>query len=122
MRSANYHQTGKARRRAAVTESMGDRTVDDLDNGAVASGLIMPSGVLDQDHALHLKMLLADIGEVANGDLLIRQATGEELVDMAAELGVSKQAIFQRIKRARRDLVETYRLKAEDLEGLSGRL
>lgn len=110
MRSA-YRDRGRrfARRvRLEDTEArIADKPADDGEAGRVA----MPFVEASAENVIYLKQAMAGLANVKHADVLYRYAQGETMDEIAAEGGVTRQAIFLKIKAARLDVAKVVRLR-----------
>lgn len=109
MRSSAYKDRAAAARHNAVIRH-GVRIVDELDDETARSAYVMPSQPANQENVVYLSQLLRGLQGIPSADVLFRVAQGEELHEIGGETGVSKQAVQQRVNRARKHLAARSRL------------
>lgn len=110
MRSA-YRDRGRrfARRvRLEDTEARtADKPADDGETGRVATPFVESSA----ENVIYLKQAMQALANVKHADTLYRYAQGETMDEIAAEGGVTRQAVFHKINAARLDMAKAGRFR-----------
>lgn len=94
--------------RAVISNNRAKKTEQEDPDGRLASGRTQPPS---QEDAAELDRVLRRISDTKDGDSLLAFAAGIDQGTMADRDGVTRQAISQRLQRARRGLSKVARVK-----------